>query len=378
MNANQPPTNNNVLHIDGIRASGQQGLQEDEATFDPARYLSRLNATPDPFLAPGLEVHRGTQRRWGISSAAEATRTGMTDSEPQSGAQSESTTQPPDDLAQFLGLLESGSGVVGAVSSATNQAQRMMYKVMRSGEMAAALAAMLHIGSPSANIYHALLPEPDQGTSQVSTDELLRILSECTATVFDGRTRLEYTIGHIPGALSVAAKPGSAMSMYVGDVAEIARVLPDRAAPIVVYCNGPFCSKSQRLADELTNAGFTNVRRYQLGTPIWRALVGPMEIEPDGIRYIYEADNTAVFLDARTPQEFALGSLLGSRSVPVDEVIAAKDDGRLPMDDFNTRVVTFGNTGNEALVLALVLARNGFNNVKFYGGTFSSLATAVG
>jgi hypothetical protein len=28
---------------------------------------------------------------------------------------------------------------------------------------------------------------------------------------------------------------------------------------------GPFCGKSKRLAEELLEAGYTNVRRYQLG-----------------------------------------------------------------------------------------------------------------
>ena len=42
------------------------------------------------------------------------------------------------------------------------------------------------------------------------------------------------------------------MSLYVSDVAEIERVLNgDKGAAIVLYCNGPFCGKSSRLAEEL-------------------------------------------------------------------------------------------------------------------------------
>jgi rhodanese-related sulfurtransferase len=163
------------------------------------------------------------------------------------------------------------------------------------------------------------------------------------------------------------------MSLYVSDVAEIARVVGDKSAPVVVYCNGPFCGKSRRLGEELVQAGFTNVRRYQLGTPIWRALVGMMEIELAGITYVLEGDHTAAFIDARGPAEFASGSLSVARNVPLSDVIKAKDDGRLPMDDFNTRVIVFGQDGAQAYSVAEALVHNGFNNVKYYGGTFASL-----
>ena len=42
----------------------------------------------------------------------------------------------------------------------------------------------------------------------------------------------------------------------------------------MLYCNGPYCGKSKRLSADLAAAGYTNVRRYQLGIPIWRALGG--------------------------------------------------------------------------------------------------------
>jgi rhodanese-related sulfurtransferase len=228
-------------------------------------------------------------------------------------------------------------------------------------------------GSPGPNVYQAVVPEKNQKTQQVNTDDMVQILAQHSAIVFDSRTRLEYSIGHLPGALSLSPKPGAPKSQYVGDVAEVARIVPDRNAPLVLYCNGPFCGKSRRLAEELVTAGYADVRRYQLGTPGWRALVGPMEVEVEGIRYIRKGDQTAVFLDARSPEQFASGSLPGARNVQVNDIAAAKSDGRLPMDDFNTRVIIFGQDGTEALGLAEALAHTGFNNVKFYGGTFASL-----
>ncbi|MCA1601857.1 MAG: sulfur transferase, partial [Acidobacteria bacterium] len=227
----------------------------------------------------------------------------------------------------------------------------------------------------SASIHQATLMEPDQKTKEVSTEELRHILAEKSATVFDVRPFKEYAISHIPGAINVSAKPGVPMSLYVSDVAEMGRVLKgDKAAPIVLYCNGPFCGKSRRLAAELLNAGYMNVRRYQLGIPVWRALGGVTQIEPAGIRYLTENDRTAVFIDTRDAAEFKLGSIPGAKNLPrslvkqgkdVGEVKAAKDDGRLPMEDHNTRIIVFGKTAEQANAVAEAIAREAFHNVSF-------------
>ena len=130
-------------------------------------------------------------------------------------------------------------------------------------------------GQSAPDIMKATLAQASEKTAEVSTDELRRMLADGSATVFDARPHLEFAISHIPGALNVAPKAGVPMSLYVSDIAEIGRILGEKKdAAIVLYCNGPFCGKSKRLAEELTAAGYTNVRRYQLGAPVWRALVG--------------------------------------------------------------------------------------------------------
>ncbi len=163
------------------------------------------------------------------------------------------------------------------------------------------------------------------------------------------------------------------MSQYVSDSAEIGRMVPSKSSPVVVYCNGPFCGKSRRLGDELVGDGFTDVRRYQVGAPVWRALVGTVVTELAGIRHMLAGDRTAAFIDARTPEEFAIGSLSRARNVWLGDIVEAKDDGRLPMDDFNTRVVVFGEDGEQAQTLADALVYQGFNNVRYFDGTFRTL-----
>jgi rhodanese-related sulfurtransferase len=237
------------------------------------------------------------------------------------------------------------------------------------------------------SVHQATLGEANEKTTEVSTDELKRILATGSAVVLDARPHMEYAMSHIPGARNVAPKAGVSLSMYVSDVAEVGRLVGgDKARPLVLYCNGPFCGKSKRLSEELLAAGFTSVRRYQLGIPVWRALVGLTEIELEAVQHVLRNDRTAVFLDARNVEEFGAGSVAGARSIPqgavqpgkdVGEVRRAKDDGRLPMEDHNTRIIVFGRDAAQARGLAEAIAREAFHNVSYFPGTFEALRAAV-
>ena len=170
-----------------------------------------------------------------------------------------------------------------------------------------------------------------------------------------------------------AAKPGVPISVYVSDVKEIERTVKgDKATAIVLYCNGPFCHKSKRLAAELLEAGFTNVRRYQLGMPTWRALVGVQQIELEGLRHVLDNDKTAVLLDAR-----GVSDLPGAKGLALADVKKAKDDGRLPMEDHNTRVLVIGADAAQARALAEAVAKEAFNNVAFFAGDGSQIRGAA-
>jgi rhodanese-related sulfurtransferase len=242
-------------------------------------------------------------------------------------------------------------------------------------------------GQAATSIREAVLGEPGQPTAEVSTAELTRALGDHSVIVLDARPHREYAISHIPGARNVAPKPGVPASAYVSDVVEIGRLVQkDRAAAIVLYCNGPNCGKSKRLAAELVTAGYRNVRRYQLGIPVWRALGGVCEIEAEGMRHVLDHDQTAVVIDTRTATSFATGSLPQARNIPRDlvlpgkdtgEVRQAKDDGRLPMEDHNTRIIVIGRTAGEARFVAQALAHEAFANVAYFPGTFDEAKAAL-
>ena len=236
-------------------------------------------------------------------------------------------------------------------------------------------------------VHQAVLTTPGSGVSEVSTAELQQILKAKSAVVLDTRPFNEWSVSHIPGALNVAPKPGVPMALYTSDVAEIGRLVNgDKSKPLVLYCNGPFCGKSKRVAGELVKAGHTNVRRYQLGAPTWRTLVGVMVIEPKGVRYVYQNDQTAVWVDGRNSEEFQEESIRGAKNIPrngvldgkdVGEIFAAKNDGRLPMEDHNTRIVVFARDGDQAGEIAEALAREAFHNVTYFAGTYEKLKESI-
>jgi len=222
------------------------------------------------------------------------------------------------------------------------------------------------------SIYQATLMESEARTGEVSTDQLRQIMAEGSAILIDTRTRAEFDAGHIPGAHVL----DSAADQQVAAVERLAK--GDKAAALVLYCNGPYCQASRRLGDQLVAAGFADVRRYQLGLPVWRALGGPTAIEPAGLARIYNVDRTAVYFDVRAPEEFAAGSLPGAHSVPVDEVIAGKlKKLPLPEDDFNRRIVLFGGNAAQARKLAEVLRTRPWHNVSYVAGPFAALTEAV-
>ena len=126
----------------------------------------------------------------------------------------------------------------------------------------AALALTGAAGAQDASIYRATLAETNQKTQEVSTEQLRRILADGSAILLDTRTRAEFEAGHIPGARNLDA-PADA---HVAAVEALAN--GKKSAALVLYCNGPYCQASRRLAEQLVMAGFTDVRRYHPGIPV--------------------------------------------------------------------------------------------------------------
>ena len=256
----------------------------------------------------------------------------------------------------------------------------MLAKTWVRGSAAAIVAVIIAVTMPglaaAQNVFQATLGEANQKTGEVSTEELRRILADGSAIVLDSRKRAEYVAGHIAGAQNVAPPEGSPPAAYVEAVTKL--VNGDKAKALVLYCNGQFCQASRTLSAQLGEAGFTNVRRYQLGIPMWRALNGPVEIELEGIQRIYGIDKSVVLFNARPAEDFAKASLAGTHNVPADKL--ATDGLRkapMPNNDFNTRIVLFGHDKAQARMLADAVGKTPYQNVSYFPGTYDALAAAL-
>jgi hypothetical protein len=80
------------------------------------------------------------------------------------------------------------------------------------------------------------------------------------------------------------------------------------------------------------------------------------------------------------------GSLPGARNIPrslvlegkdVGDVRKAKDDGRLPMEDHNTRVIVLAADPSSARYVAEAIAREAFHYATYFAGTLNEARAAV-
>jgi rhodanese-related sulfurtransferase len=221
------------------------------------------------------------------------------------------------------------------------------------------------------NIFQASLLEPPQAGKELSTEELQKILSSGSMPVFDARFQLEYAISHIPGAINIPPVNNTSVEREVSQISAL--VDNNLQAKFVLTCNGPFCGKSKRVAAALAGAHYDSFFRYQLGLPVWRALGNTVQTDFDGFAYIFNRDHTAVFVDARTPQDFLADTVACAVNIQPGEATAANDDGRLPLWDKGARVVVFADDPQLAKKVASEIAKKAYWSSSYFSGTFTDL-----
>ncbi len=202
--------------------------------------------------------------------------------------------------------------------------------------------------------------------TEISTNEVKQILFEGNIPVIDVRPEKEYAVSHIPGSTNI----------FETEVDRMNRLCASEAGGVVLYCNGPYCHKTLRVAESLYGKGCTNIKKYQDGLPVWRALGNTAESTISGFKRIYLLDKTAVLIDARSKEEFAAGSVPGAINLRADEIEAANNDGRLPYTDHGTRVIVFGADAGQARQLAEALSHRAYWNSSYLAATYDELKKA--
>ena len=102
----------------------------------------------------------------------------------------------------------------------------------------------------------------------ITRQELADAIDAGRVTVVEALGAQYFEHGHLPTAINIPHT----------DVPELApSLLPDKDAPIVVYCSNAECQNSAISQGVLRRMGYTNVRKYAEGKQDWEAAGLPLE-----------------------------------------------------------------------------------------------------
>ncbi|TIH11482.1 rhodanese-like domain-containing protein [Marinifilum sp. JC120] len=104
-------------------------------------------------------------------------------------------------------------------------------------------------------------PQPPE-IGEINTVDLVQDFAPGKFFFVDARSDMEFSMGHIPGALSIPSG--------LEDEAFAAKlVLIDQNLPVIIYCDGLECGKSLIVAKKLIKNGFRSVSVYTEGIDGW-------------------------------------------------------------------------------------------------------------
>lgn len=114
----------------------------------------------------------------------------------------------------------------------------------------------------------------------VKREELKAEIEAGSVTVVDTMPVDYYAREHLPHAVNIPGFPYEDASRFTDELAPT--VLPDRSAPIVVYCANVPCRNSELVGARLVELGYTHVRKYREGIEDWVSGGLPTEKSPAG------------------------------------------------------------------------------------------------
>jgi rhodanese-related sulfurtransferase len=106
--------------------------------------------------------------------------------------------------------------------------------------------------------------------AHISRTELEGLVGSPNLKLVEALPESYYNTGHLPGALNLPHEEVDALAPAL---------LPDKTAPIVVYCASHTCQNSDIAANRLVKLGYTNVRTYHEGKQDWLEAGLPLENE---------------------------------------------------------------------------------------------------
>ncbi|PKM42184.1 MAG: rhodanese-like domain-containing protein [Gammaproteobacteria bacterium HGW-Gammaproteobacteria-1] len=107
-----------------------------------------------------------------------------------------------------------------------------------------------------------LAPDTVPGTLLVSAEQaVVTVQTTPQMVIIDSRLGEEYAKGHIPGAINLLDTDMTE--------AALSRIAPDRATPLLFYCNGERCLRSSNAAAQAASWGYGTVYWFRGGWQEW-------------------------------------------------------------------------------------------------------------
>ena len=218
----------------------------------------------------------------------------------------------------------------------------------------------------------------------IATDELARRLDAGDVVVVDVRSKIEYDVIHVDGAVHIPVAHGT----FAKQVADLAAANP--GSELAFYCNGVTCLKSYKATRKAMAAGIADVLAYDAGIPAWATaypertlLLGETVTYPESQiiakatfkeRCVdYEAFKTmaagdnAIVVDVREPLQrgTTLENVGAARPIPLDVFIpnfVAKGEAK------DKTVLIYDQVGKQVRWLMYYLENQGYENYWFLDG----------
>lgn len=106
-------------------------------------------------------------------------------------------------------------------------------------------------------------PESIDGAQKIEAEKLIRLVNQDEARIIiDSRISSDRKLGYIPGSISLPDTKTSCESL--------AGLIPQKSDPVVFYCNGPKCRRSDNAVVIAADCGYTNIYWFRGGIEAWR------------------------------------------------------------------------------------------------------------
>lgn len=107
-------------------------------------------------------------------------------------------------------------------------------------------------------------PETIAGTLKINAEELIELVNRNeNPVIIDSRIGSDRKLGYIPGSVSL---PDTET-----DCESLGRVIAQKSNPVIFYCNGPKCRRSDNAVVIAAACGYSRIYWFRGGIEAWRA-----------------------------------------------------------------------------------------------------------